>query len=327
MMASPEGVATPFDLITVGDSVVDIFTFPDKADVHCQLHGGESCELCLSAADKVPTKGFSISFGGNAANVAVGAARLGVRVSTHTHVGNDLFGREILDNFKKEGVDTSEVVVDDKEPTNVNIVLSFEGERTILTHHQPRRYTVPPFHSPWVYFSSLAPNHEYFHEPFLKYVKESRVKLVFNPGSYQIKEGLKAYGELLRVTEAFIVNREEAGRLLGTDSAQKSEAELLKGLLALGPKRVVVTDGPHGSYGYEGGEVIYQPTTGKKAKERTGAGDAFSAGFTAALILGKDLKEALKWGTLNGESVTQEVGAQNGLLGRKELEKKVGKLK
>ena len=327
MMASPEGVATHFDLITLGDSVVDIFTFPDKADVHCQLHGSEGCELCLSAADKVPTKGFTVSFGGNAANVAVGTARLGIKVSTHTHVGNDLFGREILDNFKKEGVDTSQVVVDEEQPTNVNVILSFEGERTILTHHQPRRYTVPSVHSPWVYFSSLAPNHEYFHEPFLNYVKENRVKLVFNPGSYQIREGLVAYGELLRVTEALVVNREEAGRLLGTNSVKKSEAELLQSLLALGPKIVVVTDGPNGSYASSGGEVIYQPTTGKKAKERTGAGDAFSSGFTAALILGKDLKEALKWGTLNGEAVTQEVGAQNGLLSRKYLEKQVQKLK
>ena len=326
-MASPEGVGSPFDLITLGDSVVDIFTFPDKADVHCQLHGSESCELCLSAADKVPTKGFAVAFGGNAANVAVGAARLGLKVSTHTHVGRDLFGQEILDNFKKEKVDTSLVVEDEKEPTNVNVILSFEGERTILAYHQPRRYTVPKVYSPWVYFSSLAPHHEYFHEPFLEYVKENQVRLVFNPGSYQIKEGLQVYGKILRVTEALIVNREEAGRLLGVGSVGKSEAELLRGLLILGPKTAVVTDGPHGAYASSGSEVIFQPTTGKKAKERTGAGDAFSCAFTTALILGKDLKEALKWGMLNGEAVTQEVGAQTGLLTRKEIEKQVKKLK
>ena len=64
-----------------------------------------------------------------------------------------------------------------------------------------------------------------------------------------------------------------------------------------------------------------------KAKERTGAGDAFSCGVVTALAMGRPLKEALKWGTLNAESVTQAVGAQAGLLSRKELEPLVKKLK
>jgi len=328
-MASPEGVPNHFDLITVGDCVVDIFTFPEKADVHCDLHGeeGSGCEMCLAAAEKVPSKGFTLTFGGNAANVAVGAARLGVRTATYTHVGEDAFGKEILENFTKEGVDTALVEVDREQPTNVNLVISFEGERTILSQHQPRKYRVPEVFAPWVYFSSLAPNHDYFHEPFLNYVRENRIRLIFNPGSYQIREGLKAYGELLKSTEVLILNREEAGRILGTGSVEKSERELLEGLAGLGPKAAVVTDGPNGAYAFDGKEMVFQPATKVKAKERTGAGDAFSCGLTAALVLEKDLRTALKWGTVNAESVTQEVGAQAGLLKVAELEKRVKKLK
>jgi len=326
-MASPEGVAAKFDLLTIGDCTVDIFTFPDKADVHCQLHGNKRCELCLSAADKVSSKGFSLTFGGNAANVAVGASRLGLRTGIYTHVGKDLFGEEVLDNFKKEKVDTSLVEVDTDQATNVNVVISSGGERTILASHQPRHYLVPAVYAPWVYFSSLAPGHDYFHAPFVRYVHENRVKLVFNPGSYQIKEGLAAYGQLLKITEVLILNREEAGRLLGLDQALKTEKELLSRLRDLGPRIVIVTDGPQGAYAFDGYEFTFQTATGVKAKERTGAGDAFSCGFVSALILEKDLKEALKWGTLNAESVTQEVGAQAGLRTRKELEPLVKKLK
>ncbi len=329
-MASPEGVPNHFGLITVGDCVVDIFTFPEKADVHCQLHGkgkDSKCELCLAAADKVQSKGFALTFGGNAANVAVGSSRLGVKTAIYTHVGDDLFGKAVQENFKKEKVDTSLVKVDKDQPTNVNIVISFEGERTILSEHQPRRYKVPQVHASWIYFSSLAPNHDYFHKPFLKYVKENRVHLVFNPGSYQIKEGLDAYGELLKFTEVLILNREEAGRILELKHALKSEQELLNRLHDLGPRIAVVTDGPNGSYASDGKEFIFQPATKIPAKERTGAGDAFSTGLTAALVLGKPLKDALKWGTINAESVTQEVGAQAGLLVIKELEKRVKKLK
>jgi len=326
-MASPEGVSSKFDLLTIGDCTVDIFTFPERADVHCQLHGHKSCELCLSAADKVSSKGFSLTFGGNAANVAVGASRLGLRTGIYTHIGNDLFGKETLENFKKEGVDTSLVEVDKEQATNVNVIISSGGERTILASHQPRHYLIPPVYAPWVYFSSLAPGHEYFHAPFVRYVHEYRVKLAFNPGSYQIKEGLAAYGQLLKITELLVLNREEAGRLLGLDHALKTEKELLSRLRDLGPRTVVVTDGPQGAYAFDGYEFIFQTATGVKAKERTGAGDSFSCGVVTALALGRPLKEALQWGTLNAESVTQAVGAQAGLLSRKELEPLVKKLK
>jgi len=252
---------------------------------------------------------------------------LGVKTAIYTHVGDDLFGREILDNFQKEKVDTSLIRVDKKQPTNVNIIISWEGERTILSKHQPREYEVPKVHAPWVYFSSLAPNHGYFHEPFFNYVKENRSKVVFNPGSYQIKEGLKAYAKLLKITEVLVLNREEAGQLLGVDHALKNERELVKRLHELGPRVVVVTDGPAGAYASDGDKFHFQKATKKQAKERTGAGDAFSTGLTAALVLGGDVATALKWGTLNAESVTQEIGAQAGLLGRKVLENKVKKLK
>ena len=161
----------------------------------------------------------------------------------------------------------------------------------------------------------------------MRYVHENRIKLAFNPGSYQIKEGLAAYGQLLKITEVLILNREEAGRLLGLDHALKTEKELLSRLRDLGPRIVVVTDGPQGAYAFDGYEFIFQTATGVKAKERTGAGDAFSCGVVTALAMGRSLKEALKWGTLNAESVTQAVGAQAGLLSRKELEPLVKKLK
>jgi len=58
----------------------------------------------------------------------------------------------------------------------------------------------------------------------------------------------------------------------------------------------------------------------KPPYERTGAGDAFSSTVTAALALGLDLKEALRWGPVNSMSVVQQVGAQAGLLTRQAIE-------
>ena len=53
--------------------------------------------------------------------------------------------------------------------------------------------------------------------------------------------------------------------------------------------------------------------------ERTGAGDAFSSTFIAALSLGLSLKEAMLWAPINSMSVVQKIGAREGLLNRSEI--------
>jgi sugar/nucleoside kinase (ribokinase family) len=55
--------------------------------------------------------------------------------------------------------------------------------------------------------------------------------------------------------------------------------------------------------------------------ERTGAGDAFTSTFVAALAKGNNLEGALQWAPINSMNVVQHVGAQAGLLTEKEIEK------
>ena len=94
---------------------------------------------------------------------------------------------------------------------------------------------------------------------------------------------------------------------------------------SLGPKIVVLTDGHKGTYASQGDELIFQPIypDEKPPYERTGAGDAFSSTTVVALILGKNLEEALKWGSINAQAVVQEIGAQKGLLTRKQIEERL----
>lgn len=98
--------------------------------------------------------------------------------------------------------------------------------------------------------------------------------------------------------------------------------ELAKEIHALGPKIVVISDGPNGAYLFLNDELWVIPIYPDIAPpfERTGAGDAFSSTFTAALALGKNPLEAFAWGPVNSMSVVQQVGAQKGLLSREKLE-------
>ena len=90
----------------------------------------------------------------------------------------------------------------------------------------------------------------------------------------------------------------------------------------LGPKIIVITDGPNGAYVSDKKDVWFGPMYPDPAPpvDRTGAGDSFASTFTSALALGESLETALSWGPINSMSVVQYVGAQAGLLSREKLE-------
>jgi len=115
-----------------------------------------------------------------------------------------------------------------------------------------------------------------------------------------------------RNTQVLFVNREEAAKLLGLEVTDIKA--LLVGLQKMGPKVVVITDGPAGTYAYDGGKFWHMPIVEAPVVERTGAGDAFGSGFLGAYMQGKPLDECLKWGTVNSASVLGYIGPQAGLL-------------
>lgn len=65
---------------------------------------------------------YAPGFGGDTSNCAVAAARLGARSAYVTRVGDDAFGRQFLDLWRREGVDTSGVAIDADAPTGVYFV-------------------------------------------------------------------------------------------------------------------------------------------------------------------------------------------------------------
>ena len=93
-------------------------------------------------------------------------------------------------------------------------------------------------------------------------------------------------------------------------------------MLALGPERVVVTDGSSGAYGSDGTRYLEVPIFPNDATvvDRTGAGDAFAATLVAAVTSGLGLDEAMARAPVNSMRAVQQVGTQAGLLHRDTLE-------
>src|SRR3989344_4544570 len=315
-----------FDLISIGDVTIDNFVQIHDAEIRCNLNKTE-CMLCVEYGDKISVDKLVHLVAGNAANNAVGGARLKLRSAIYANVGSDPSGKQIIDKFKQEGVNTRYVVVNKEMESNLSTVLNFKGERTIFVYHQVWKYRLPDLDaSRWAYFTSLAPS---FTESNLLselavYLERTGCKLLYNPGTYQIKAGVKKNPRLLSLTELFIVNKEEAKRILvGKDEIDIPIKKLLESLSDLGPKTVVITDGSHGSYGFDGQKYYHLGIFPAKLVEMTGAGDAFATGVLAGLFYGHTTAEAMRWGAANGASVVEQIGPQAGLLTYHQIQEKL----
>jgi len=305
----------------VGDTTEDIFLGMHDASLQCDIDGA-NCKLCLDYADKIAVESkVDISAVGNAANHAIGIARLGLSSGLYTIVGKDDEGEKTKTILEQNGVDSSFVVFDEEHGTNLSIVINFRTERTILVYHEPRTYQLPDV-SPakWMYLTSASGNGvKDLHAQTVQFLDaHPETKLAFNPGTHQIHLGKEELLPVLTKTNLLFVNREEAAQVLEIET--RDIKTLASGFHQLGIATVIITDGPDGAYASDGRNIYFLAIYPEPVVERTGAGDAFGSGVLGALIHGKSIVDAMQWGNANSTSVVQYIGAREGLLERPAIE-------
>lgn len=314
------------EVLAIGDVVTDAFIklFDDRAQT---FENEQGKWLAMPFGTKIPFKEAHVIQGvGNAANAAVSFARLGIHSGLVSNVGSDNFGREIIDALEKERVDTRFVRINKDKKTNYHYVLWYKEERTILINHEEYNYQWPRFtHNDvpkWVYFSSISKEAlDKYHDMVVDWLNDNpEVKLAFQPGTFQLEAGVEKLHALYARTELVVLNREEAVQVTGGNYDDLHD--LMNRLHELGPKIVVVTDGPAAAYASDGQSRFKMPPypDPKPPYERTGAGDAFASTFVAAIIKGNTIEGALQWAPINSMNVVQNVGAQAGLLTEEKLE-------
>ncbi len=312
------------DIISLGDCGIDIFLELDKdeAEVQYSVNHMEQ-HLVLPFATKIPASKMTKTIAGNACNVAVGARRLGMKSALVTTLGKDEEAKYMASGLWKEKVDTRYIKQDKR--TNHSTVLNYGAERTIIVYHEPREYKLPVLaKAKFIYLTSMRAGWETIVDDLAKYLDKTGTKLAYNPGTYQLRAGPKASQTLLDRCEILFVNKEEAMQYTGR-SAETPIDELLSQLHRYGPKIVVITDGPNGSYAADSTGQYQIGIIDVPVVERTGCGDSYATGFMIAQAHGKDVLESMRWGTFNASSVIQDIGPQAGLLtahGLKEYEKK-----
>ena len=311
-----------YDFVAIGDITTDAFIKLDDAEELVD-HGVR--ELCVRFGDKVPYEDvIEVRAVGNAANAAVSAARIGLSSALVAWVGNDDNGTNCRETLRTQGVADEFVTTQDGKKTNYHFVLMYGPERTILIKHEAFDYRLPDFAEPprYLYFSSISEHGKEFNHAVASYAAaHPETKLVFQPGTFQIKLGIEELKDVYAATEIFFCNKEEAQTILKTQ--EMDVKKLMEGIRALGPKIVVVTDGPNGSNILEQDGSAWQlPMYPDPAPpvSRTGAGDATASTTVSYIALGMQPREALMRGLVNAASVVQGIGAQTKLLSKNEIE-------
>ena len=309
-------------VLTVGDIATEVMMTLGQDDA--ELTGGKlNRKLAINLGSKIMAETANTQDAvGGAANASVAMAKLGVQPSIVSWVGDDGVGRLTMNYLRTNGIDMSGVSVAKHHRTNHHYVLRRGPERSIIANYQPYSYLwrEPVCRPDWVYLSMISDNSWHLHESLLEYLKTNdSIKLAFQPGPSHLKWGKKKLAGLLSRTSVLILNLDEALELTGRET--RTIKPLLVELAGLGPKIVVVTDGPRGAFAYDGEKTHEVPSypDPNSPLDRSGAGDAFAATLVAELAKGTVLDEALLLAPINSMSVVQELGEQAGLLDSGEL--------
>lgn len=308
------------DVLSIGNATVDAFVLLHNLQKFS--YDKFTNQISFPLGGKIPLDEYKLCLGGNACNVAVGLSRLGLTTSLATQVGDDEFSQRIIKDLEKEKVDQQFLKKVHEEDPRFNIILSFEGERTILEEKNPNQVDlkIDDINPKFIYLTSFNGDWKTLYDQLFPVSGDSLIG--FNPGSRQISENLNDVISYLPKIEILFLNLEEAKKIAREDNPD------IKGLLnkvkQLGSKTVSITDGANGSYGIDkNGQMFQIATSGERPVERTGAGDSYSTGFIYGYLNNKNIDECMRLGAINASSVIKKIGSQDGLLNKDEIEQKL----
>ena len=312
-----------YDVVSVGGATVDILFYSKEGELISTGNIAKQKLLAFEYGDKILAERIFYAYGGGAANSAVTFSRLGLKTAPIFRLGADDNGRKVLANLRDNKVDASWVKTDAKASTAFSVVITVDNEAKehIAFIHRGANALLSADDLPlgkieakWFYVTSLP---KFGWEDIMAKLAKTKKNIVWNPGKEQIGQMAKLKKHLPGI-KMFMVNRDEALEF----KKLKDIKGLLRHIKDLGPELVVITDGKNGAYAFDGKKYYFMRALSTKAVNTLGVGDAFGSALTAALVYGKNIRQALAWGMKNSAAVVCQIGAQKGILTKKQINKK-----
>lgn len=264
---------------------------------------------------EVLVQNAALTPGSSSVIFACGAARLGLKVAFVGVVGDDMFGRFMLDALNVRGVDTTHIIVDPGKNTGLTVILNRVDDRAMLTYlgaiNALRAEQIP---------DSLLSQARHLHlaSYFLQTNLQPEVPDLFHRArslglttsidtNWDPDEKWTGVHDLLPLTNIFLPNENEALALTGTVSVAVAARKL-----ATRADVVAVKMGAKGGLAISCDTVKQAPAIPVNVVDTVGAGDTFDSGFVYGYLQGWSLEKTLKLGIACGSLSTQKSGGLEG---------------
>jgi sugar/nucleoside kinase (ribokinase family) len=291
----------PYDILVAGEINPDLILTGDVVPEFGQV------EKLVDSA--------SLTIGSSSAIFASGAARLGLKVVFIGVCGNDVFGRFMLDEMEKRGVDVSNVIIREGEPTGLSVILNQGTDRAILTHSG----SIAALQASEISDALLQrARHLHVASYFLQKNLQRDLPGLFGRAramglttsldtNYDPSELWTGFDELLAVTNVFLPNEKEALSLSG-----ESRTDLAGDALGSKVETLAIKLGAEGALGVCNGEKVQVASIPVNVADTVGAGDSFDAGFLYGYLNGWPLEKSLQLACICGALSTQRAGGTKG---------------
>jgi ribokinase len=267
---------------------------------------------------------FFMNAGGKGANQAVAASRLGGKVMFIANVGSDLFGKQAIQQFQRENINTSFVTVDKDQPSGVALInIDEQGENSIVVAPGANafldiehiRVALDSIRFPAFLLLQLEIPIQTV-EYVIEEAHKKNFSVILNPAPANVLRP-----ELLKYVFLITPNESEAELLTGIKVHDVKSAALAASILhEKGVANVVITMGAKGAYLSSESVRILISAPPVTALDTTAAGDCFNGALAVALAEGKSLEEAVSFSCKAASISATRMGAQSSIPSRTEVD-------
>lgn len=295
--------------------------------------GSSNTDLILKVPD-IPKPGetvlgteFLTAPGGKGANQAVAAARTGGEVSFIAAVGDDDYGRNSMEGYRLDGIDTSHIKVCGNVPSGIALINVSSGGENAITVAPGANHRLEPedlraaeeaFRQADILLVQLEIPYETVYEA-IKIASSYDLLIILNPAPAG-----DLPDKILQDVDILTPNETEAEKLTGIPAASdEGAAEACSYLHGKGVKKVILTMGAKGAYLSDPGNGIRQSVPGfsMKAVDTTAAGDVFNGALAVSLNEGAGLPAAVRFAHAAAALSIGKIGAQPSIPSRNEIDR------
>lgn len=275
--------------------------------------GSSSIDLVLKTS-KIPTANNTVlaenlkSFlGGKGANQAIATSRLGAQTSLISRIGMDPYGQQVLRNLNEEDVNVAYVVEDEDEDTGTAYVTASD-EGNAITVVPAANYKLSPSDideaEKNIINADLILTQLEIPLPTVEYLFKKAKNLGKKIGIYAAPAS-RLSDAIIDYATFIVAKSTDLEIIFGAGNHE----DIIKHL----PNKLFVRDGANSTSYFDGSEMKYFRKNPSTEAHSMGLGDAFTSGFSIALLHGNSIEDCVKFGNEVALKAADYRGSQKGL--------------